>query len=132
VARDADTTAAQEAMAKARRAAAQARAGAEPDRAGDFEAEPVTEITEPRLAEWALIAPDPERVRSTRRLGAPITWAKRALMRAMRQYNDQVVAQQSRFNAHVGAHLVRLDERVSALERELDARRSQAGGDSDS
>ena len=118
-------------MAKARRAAAQARAQDGPDQAAGFQAEPVSQVTEPRLAEWALIQPDPGRVRSTRRLGAPITWAKRVLMRALRQYNDQVVAQQSRFNAHVGAHLVRLDERVAALERELDARRSDAGGDRD-
>jgi hypothetical protein len=128
VPRDADTTAAQEAMARARRAAERARAEAAPD-LGGLEAEPVTRITEPRLVEWALIQPDPTKVRSTRRLGAPVTWAKRALLRALRQYNDQVVAQQSRFNAHIGAALASLDERVSALERERDARRSGTGED---
>jgi hypothetical protein len=56
-------------------------------------------------------------VRSTRRLGAPITWIKRGVLRFLRQYLDQVLAQQSRFNAHVAAHVMSLDDRVRRLER---------------
>lgn len=112
-------------MAQARRAADGARGQAGPEPA--IAARPLGQLAGSPIAEWALIVPDPQRVRSTRRLGFPITLAKRALMRALRQHHDQVAAQQSRFNAHVAAYLVQLDERVSALEREREGR--GAGGD---
>jgi hypothetical protein len=70
-----------------------------------------------RLAEWAIIEPLESEVYSTRRFGRPITAIKRVLLRLMRQYFDQVTAQQSRFNAHLAAHVIQLEERVAALER---------------
>jgi hypothetical protein len=69
-----------------------------------------------RLAAWAIIEPDETEVYSTRRLGAPVTLLKRLLVRLLRQYLDQVTAQQSRFNAHLLAHLIALEERVARLE----------------
>lgn len=69
-----------------------------------------------RLAEWAIIEPDPDHVYSTRRFGGPITALKRLLVRLLGQYIGQMSAQQSRFNAHIAAHVMRLEERVSELE----------------
>jgi hypothetical protein len=69
-----------------------------------------------RLAEWALIEPLESEVYSTRRFGRPITAFKRLLLRLVRQYFDQVTAQQSRFNAHMAAHVIGLEDRVQALE----------------
>ena len=71
-----------------------------------------------RLATWAVIEPEEAEVYSTRRLGAPITLLKRFLVRLLRQYLVQVAAQQSRFNAHVAAHVISLEDRVLALEQE--------------
>jgi hypothetical protein len=70
-----------------------------------------------RLAQWAIIEPLESEVYSTRRFGRPITAVKRLLLRLMRQYFDQVTAQQSRFNAHLAAHVIALEDRVAALER---------------
>jgi hypothetical protein len=70
-----------------------------------------------RLVEWAIIAPEEARVYSTRRLGRPITLLKRGLVRLLRQYLNEVNAQQSRFNALVAAHVMRLEQRVEELER---------------
>jgi hypothetical protein len=70
-----------------------------------------------RLAEWAIIEPEPDRVISTRPYGKPITWLKRLLVRLLGQYLGQMSAQQSRFNAHIAAHVLRLEERVEGLER---------------
>jgi hypothetical protein len=74
-----------------------------------FVVEPTDEMTIERLTEWAVIDTDPELVRSTRRLGAPITWFKRALRRALRQELGQAYAQQSRFNLMVVARLQELE-----------------------
>lgn len=79
-----------------------------------------------RLAEWAIIEPDEAEVRSTRRQGRPITALKLLLVRLLRQYTGQITAQQSRFNAQVAAHVVRLEERVAELE---EAARRDRGGD---
>ena len=57
------------------------------------------------LREWAVIAVDSDRIYSTRRGGAPITWAKRMLLRLLRQYTAELEAQQTRFNAAVVAYL---------------------------
>jgi len=70
-----------------------------------------------RLVEWAIIAPEDAKVYSTRRYGKPITWFKRALVRMLRQYLNEFSAQQSRFNAAVAAHVMRLEQRVEELER---------------
>jgi hypothetical protein len=77
-----------------------------------------------RLAEWAIIEPEQTEVYSTRRFGKPVTAIKRLLIRLLSQYLGQISAQQSRFNAQVAAHVMRLEERVQALEeraRERDA-----------
>jgi hypothetical protein len=70
-----------------------------------------------RLTEWAIIEPERAEVYSTRRFGRPITAFKRLLIRFLGQYLDQMAAQQSRFNAHVAAHVMRLEERVDAIEQ---------------
>lgn len=70
-----------------------------------------------RLVEWAIIDPDQAPVYSTRRYGKPITILKRLLVRFLAQYLNEVSAQQSRFNAAVAAHVMRLEERVEELER---------------
>ena len=74
-----------------------------------FVVEPTDEMTIERLTEWAVIETDPELVRSTRMLGAPITWFKRGLRRALRQELGQAYAQQSRFNLMVVARLQELE-----------------------
>lgn len=106
-----------EALAAARALAAAARArGGQDDPPPSLDASPVTRVSDWRLMEWAIIEPDQARVYSTRRYGQPITALKRLLIRFLRQYLDQVTAQQSRFNAHIAAHVLNLDERVQALE----------------
>ena len=74
-----------------------------------------------RLAEWAIIEPEQAEVYSTRRLGRPITAIKRLLIRMLSQYLGQMSAQQSRFNAQIAAHVLRLEERVHALEEQARA-----------
>jgi hypothetical protein len=102
-----------EALEAARRAAA---------RAGEDAAGPAWTLEDPtlsstRLMEWAILAPEEARVYSTRRYGKPVTWLKRGLVRLLRQYLNEVNAQQSRFNALVAAHVMRLEQRVDELER---------------
>ena len=108
----------EEALAAAREQAARIRAAG-----GYTEAEvPDPVVTEPltreRMLEFALIEPDPDLVYSTRRAGAPITAVKRLLMRGLRQYHGQLLAQQTRFNLHVVAYLTELEERIERLERD--------------
>lgn len=99
-------------------AAARAAAGSSPNREEDDapEREP-TAASARRLAAWAIIEPEQTEVYSTRRWGRPITWLKRMLIRLMSQYLGQISAQQSRFNASIAAHVVRLEERVEELEQ---------------
>jgi hypothetical protein len=73
-----------------------------------------------KLAEWAVIKPDIGRVYSTRRLGAPITAFKRLLLRLLRQYVDEALAQETRYNALATAHILNLEERVRELEAKPD------------
>ncbi|HEY3727188.1 MAG TPA: hypothetical protein VGL51_08455 [Solirubrobacteraceae bacterium] len=108
----------EEALAAARRAAARADPGDGAEEVGE-EAPWSLEgraVSTRRLAEWAIIEPDETRVRSTRRWGGPLTAVKLLLVRLLRQYIGQMSAQQSRFNAHVAAHVMRLEERVAELE----------------
>jgi hypothetical protein len=100
----------QEALAAARAAAAESD-----DPAAPWTLEYGT-ATARRLAEWAIIAPEPEHVYSTRRFGRPITAVKLLLVRMLRQYIGQMTAQQSRFNAQMAAHVMRLEQRVAELE----------------
>lgn len=71
-----------------------------------------------KLMEWSVIEPDLRDVRSTRRLGAPITGFKHFLVRMLQQYHGEVLAQQTRFNVAVVTRLAALEARVEALERE--------------
>jgi hypothetical protein len=80
-----------------------------------------------QLMEWAIIEPDPAEVYSTRRLGRPITAFKRLLIRLLYQYLGQISAQQSRFNAHMAVHALRLEERMNALEEAVSAPSSSEG-----
>ena len=68
------------------------------------------------LQEWALLAVDLGLIRSTRRLGRPITAVKRGLLRFLRQYTHEAEAQQTRFNLAVLARLRELEARVEACE----------------
>jgi hypothetical protein len=64
-----------------------------------------------RLREWAIVEVDSELVYSTRRGGTPITWAKKLLLRLLRQYTTELEAQQTRFNVGVVAYLESLEKR---------------------
>jgi len=79
------------------------------------------------LLEWAVIEPDLDLVVSTRRLGAPISWLKRALVHLLRQYTGQLASQQTRLNVHLMGRLGELDERLADLQQRIadleDARR---------
>lgn len=105
----------QEALEAARRAASAA-----PGEAGGSPGFDDPALGARRLVEWAMIEPEEAKVYSTRRFGKPITLVKRLLVRGLRQYLAEVSAQQSRFNALAAAHLMRLEERVEALEQARD------------
>ncbi len=119
----------EEAVDAARAAAARARgrgAYADADEVVRAATEPLERISTEQLVEWAVIEPDLDRVRSTRRTGAPITAAKRALVHVLRQYFAEAHAQQTRFNLHAVIRIAELEERLERAEAELARRR--AGG----
>ena len=108
----------EEALEAARRAAADARArGAYADDLEGLEIAPTDRVSTEQLLEWAVIEPDVELVRSTRRRGGLITWVKRALLHVLRQYHAQAHAQQTRFNLHAAVRLAELEERLERIER---------------
>ena len=107
----------EEALDEARRAVTAARArGAYTDDLAGFAVAPTDRVTIEQLLEWAVIEPDVEHVRSTRRWGRPITATKRALVHVLRQYLGQIVAEQTRFNLHAAVRLAELEERLERLE----------------
>ncbi len=112
----------EQALAAARAAAAAGGEPEEPD-AAPWSLEHAA--VSARLAEWAIIEPNQAEVYSTRRFGRPITILKRSLIRLMRQYLGQMSGQQSRFNAHIAAHVMALEKRVAELE-EADRRRADS------
>ena len=113
----------EDALEAARRAAAEARRrGAYGDDLSGFAVEPSDRVSVEQLLEWAVIEPDVEHVRSTRRHGAPITWFKRAAVHVLRQYLGQIVAEQTRFNLHAAVRIAELEEQVERLERERERR----------
>ena len=117
----------EDALERARAAAAERRArGEDLDVSGGFEVRTAERVSSAQLLEWAVLEPDPSHVYSTRRLGAPITWAKRLLVRALRQYLVQLVDQQTRFNLQIAQFVADLDERVARLEEERDRDRPPA------
>jgi hypothetical protein len=79
--------------------------------------EPDPELAQ--MTEWALIEPDRREVRSTRRLGAPVTAVKQALLRLLEQYHGQIRFQQTRFNVNLLAQVRLLERRVAELEQQL-------------
>lgn len=111
-----------------------ARASADRRRAaGDYADDAPTTATAPtadgvtlvQLLEWASIEPDLADLYSTRRLGAPVTFVKRMLARGLRQYLNQIIGQQSRFNVQLVVYVSQLADRVARLEEEA-ALRSEA------
>jgi hypothetical protein len=109
-------TSPEEALELAREAAARKRAeGIYPPRAE--EPPPDERPGRELLAEWAVLRGDPETVYSTRRLGGPVTAAKRLLLRALRQYLLDLEARQTRFNVALLDRLDELERRVDELER---------------
>ena len=109
----------EDALEAARRAAAEARArGAYADSLEGFAIAPTDRVSTEQLLEWAVIEPDVELVRSTRRRGGAITRVKRVLLHVLRQYHAQAHAQQTRFNLHAAVRLAELEERLERLEKE--------------
>ena len=87
--------------------------------------EPTERVSIEQLMEWANIEPDVDLMRSTRRLGAPITWAKRQLVHILRQYLRELQSQQTRFNLNLLIRVAELEDRVARLE---DARAPRTRG----
>lgn len=106
------------------RAAAAREQGLYGDDLRGMRVEPTDRITTEQLLDWAVIEPDLDHVRSTRRLGAPITWFKRMVFRVLRQYLGQLEAQQSRFNLHMVVRVAELEDRVARLEERWSSTKS--------
>jgi hypothetical protein len=107
----------EDAVRAAREEVARRRAAggyAEPEKG--LEVEPVDKVSNALLLEWALIEPDMTKLRSTRRLGGPVTWLKRLLARGLQQYHNEVNFQQTRFNIHLLRKVMELEERVERIE----------------
>lgn len=82
--------------------------------------EPVEADLRDRLTRWAFIDVEPDEVmRSTRRLGAPITALKRGLARLLTQYHREEHGQLTRFNLQLLGYVERLERRVAQLEDEV-------------
>ena len=106
----------------AARAAAAARDDALPPA---MSIEPTERVSIEQLMEWANIEPDADLMRSTRRLGAPITWAKRQLVHILRQYLRELQSQQTRFNLNLLIRVAEIEDRVARLEEQAAAQRDE-------
>ncbi len=110
----------EDALPAAREAATAARAhGAYADDLSGFAIEPTDRVSAETLMEWAVIEPDETLMRSTRRMGGPITAVKRLLLRALQQQFNELTSQQTRFNLHLLVHVAELEDRVERLEEEV-------------
>jgi len=108
----------EDAVAAARAEVARRKAeGGYAESGGELTIEPMDQVSRAMLMEWALVEPDMDKLRSTRRLGGPITWLKRLLARGLQQYHNEVNYQQTRFNIHVLRKLIELEDRVERVER---------------
>ena len=111
----------EDALAAARAAAEERRRGGgyeEPAGVNELDDAVASEYASPEvLREWAFIELDAGSLYSTRRFGAPITWTKRFVLRALRQYLTELEARQTRFNVAVLARLELLERRLEELER---------------
>jgi len=114
----------EQALAAARAAAAQRDDALAPG----MSIQPTERVSIEQLMEWANIEPDPDLMRSTRKLGAPITWVKRQLVHVMRQYLRELQSQQTRFNLNVLIRLAELEDRVVRLEERAAARPEAPAG----
>lgn len=108
----------EEALAAARARAAAARKAGDYADLGGLTIAPKDRIGTDQLMEWAVLEPDESTMRSTRRLGAPITYVKRALLHVLRQYHGELTAEQTRFNMHLLVHVAELEDRIARLEAE--------------
>ena len=118
----------EEALEAARAAAAAARErGAYADDLAGFRIEPTDRVGTEVLMEWAVIEPDESKLRSTRRLGGPITWFKRLLLRGLQQHFNELLSQDSRFNLHILVHVTELEDKIDRLEKELAQLKGEAG-----
>jgi hypothetical protein len=117
----------EDALDAAREAAAQARARGEytQDLSG-FAIAPTDRVSIEQLMEWAVIEPDATKMRSTRKLGAPITWTKRLMLRGLQQHFNELTMLQARFNLHLLVRQTELEDRVTVLEQENAALRAAA------
>jgi hypothetical protein len=115
----------EDALDAARTAAAQARARGEytQDLSG-FAIAPTDRVSIEQLMEWAVIEPDASKMRSTRKLGAPITWTKRLMLRGLQQHFNELTMLQARFNLHLLVRQTELEDRVTVLEQENAALRA--------
>jgi hypothetical protein len=114
------------AIEHARQAVAAMRArGAYGEDLSRYVVEPSDPLTTEKLLEWALIEPDLRDVRSTRRLGKPVTLLKHTLLRLLGQYHAQLIAEQTRFNVNVVIQVRRLENRIEELERQLSPKPSE-------
>ena len=108
----------EEALATARVRATAARAAGGYADLGGFRIAPKDRVQTDQLMEWAVLEPDQSTMRSTRRLGAPITYFKRALLHVLRQYHGELTAEQTRFNMHLLVYVAELEDRLARLEAE--------------
>lgn len=72
------------------------------------------------LLQWAVVEPDLREVRSTRRLGAPVTRTKQALLRLLAQYHAQVLSVQNRINVHLALRSSLARDEARELRKEVD------------
>jgi hypothetical protein len=113
-------TSPEEAVDRARRGATEARAAGRYPQAGPGPLDETLPTDVPdvaTIAEWATIEVRPDVLYSTRRLGGAVTMLKRLLIRALRQYEVELEARQSRFNVALLARVREVEERVERLER---------------
>lgn len=101
------------ALARERAATARARGGYALDLS---ESPPQPPDVLGELLDLAAMEPDLSEARSTRALGAPVTFGKQALVRALWQYTDQLLGQRRGYHVALARKLSELDERVRRLE----------------
>lgn len=107
-----------QALAQARRAAAEMRARGAYAGVDQTPAGPPRPTLQ-RLLEWAVVEPDLRQIRSLRRYGYPMTLLKRLLLRLLAQYHAQLLGGQARFNLLLLGYVEVLEARIKELEERL-------------
>jgi hypothetical protein len=82
-----------------------------------------TQPSDDQLLQWAVVEPDLREVRSTRRLGAPVTRTKQTLLRLLGQYHAQVLSVQNRVNVHLALRSSLVRDELRELRGEVDGLR---------